>query len=165
MKQIHVPPLGWLEQFGDVVMIPLMYVLSGTLSEAPQRTHRWNNIHLSSEDVHHLKKDKMVHSPGNRSARRPRVAMLPIFHMPIMGGWKRYIVISPQESKEWHVGWIAGKTIGITKIVLRGQVRMLIGPGAVSFFGIDLSGHQIALTKMGYGHIGDEGKFAKTPLL
>ncbi|KKQ46125.1 MAG: hypothetical protein US63_C0006G0002 [Candidatus Moranbacteria bacterium GW2011_GWC2_37_8] len=45
--KIIVPSLGWLAKLADILMVPLMYLISGTLKEVPQRGHRWNNVRLS----------------------------------------------------------------------------------------------------------------------
>ncbi len=90
----------------------------------------------------------------------------PIFHVPIFGGWRDYVVLSPYSvNQEWHVGWIASDVCGISRIKLSGPVRMLLGPGDVEFFGIDMEGCQIPICKIGQGKIGDGGKYKRTPLL
>ncbi|HMP67413.1 MAG TPA: hypothetical protein PKA60_01550 [Candidatus Paceibacterota bacterium] len=91
-----------------------------------------------------------------------------LFHLPRFGGWKKYVVIKSANSglKKWHIGWVANDRIGISRIPVKGPVRMLIGPESVKFFGIDLaSGQQIQISRVHDGKIGDRGIYAGTMLL
>lgn len=166
MKKIHVPPLSRWIRFLDWILVPVMYFVSGTLSEKPQRTHRWNNTKLSIEDVRGLHSLCMVHSAGVLATERWRWK-IPIFHLPLFGGWKQYVVLEPASPHitAWHVGWVTLDVRGVSRIVDHGPVRVLLGPQAVAHFGIDArTGSQIALRKVGTGAIGDEGSFCHIPL-
>lgn len=106
----------------------------------------------------------MIHSNGIVDAGH----WWPItFHLPRLGGWKNYVVLEPTsgDGKGWHVGWIAGNVIGVSRIPLNGPVRVLVGSGKVSWFGVNSDGGQIKLRQVGIGRIGDGGTFAKIPLL
>lgn len=162
-KKLSVKPLGLFACLADALMVPIMYALSGT-TESPQRTHRWNNIKLRREDVQDLNFDYMVHCKGISGAMS---RFNPFFHLPIFGGWRDYVVLQPKASiKAWHVGWIANDSIGVSRITLCGPVRLLLGPGDVSFFGVcDNNNLQIALEKVGEGRIGCGGPYSRVPLL
>lgn len=166
--KIHVYPLGWIARLLDVLMVPVMYMLSGTFHEIPQKTHFWNNQKLHRHDVFPLDKTLMVHSVGAVSARSPWMfGIIPRFHIPLFGGWRDYIVLEPEGdyAHEWYVGWSTDGVMGVSRIPVRGSVRLLRGPGEVSFFGIDSSSSkQIALKLVGFGHIGDGSHFARLPL-
>lgn len=164
--KIIVPPLGWLAKLVDILMVPLMYLISGTLKEVPQRGHRWNNVRLSESDVEHLDKSIMVHCAGI-SDKVIRSRWIFLFHIPILGGWRNYVVLEPQtQGCDWHVGYIASDIIGASRIRLSGRVRMLIGHGDVSFYGIDAESYeQIPVKEVGRGRIGEGGIFAKEKLL
>lgn len=165
-NKIHVQPLGWLERFADVLMFPIMYIISGTFNEAPQQTHRWNNTKLKSEQIAHLRDDMKVFCEGIKSAGVRFWLKMPFFHIPLLGGWKDYVVLQPVDpTREWHVGWIADDVAGVSRIKVRGPVRLLLGPGDVSFFGVNSEGDQIQLHEISRGRIGDGGKYSKTPLL
>ncbi len=87
--------------------------------------------------------------------------------MPILGGWGSLVVLTPHdpETREWFVGWVTHDAIGISRIPLTGQVRLLRGPNEVTFFGVDPEGQQIDIDIVGYGNIGRAGRYAKVPLL
>ncbi len=166
MRTLYVPPLGIFERVLDWMMLPIMYLLSGTFRESPQRTHRWNNVKLNLIDTWGMKDSLIVHARGDSRARARFWGGLPLFHMPIFGGWTRYVILRPSGFRqEWHVGWIAGDTAGVSRIVVRGPVRLLIGPDPVKFFGVSIAGTQIPLRNLGEGIIGQCGPFAKLPLL
>lgn len=170
MNKIQVPPEGWLAKLGDWILVPVMYFVSGTLSETPQRTHKWNNKKLTSDEVAQLASISQfnVFVDGLTDERARFFGKLPIFHLPICGGWKNYMVFKPcgKAHTGWHIGWIAEDASGVTKIKLNGPVRMLLGPDEVTFFGVDTkTGEQIPIQTVGTGRIGDEGPFADLPLL
>jgi hypothetical protein len=164
MKKIDIPALGKLAIIADVLMTPLMYLLSGTLKEAPQGGHRWNNKKLQPKDVRHLFANQMVYRNGliTNISR-----CLFLYHIPILGGWRDYVVLIPElRGTYWHVGWITNDSIGISQVRLLGPVRMLIGPDDVFFFGISVLEHgQIGIKEIGRGRIGDHGPYSKIPLL
>lgn len=92
---------------------------------------------------------------------------LPIFHIPILGGWRRYVVLNPgAEIHEWRVGWCAGVVQGVSRLTVTGPARLLLGDSPVSFFGIDAETHkQIPIEIIGTGVIGDGGLYRDVPLL
>jgi hypothetical protein len=164
--KIRVRPLGRLARFADVLMTPIMYIISGTFREAPQQTHRWNNTTLKPEQVAHLGDGKKVFCSGVASAGVRFWLSIPFFHIPLLGGWKDYVVLQPADTnQEWYIGWLAHDVAGVSRIRIRGPVRMLLGPGDVSFFGVNLEGDQIQLQEIGRGKIGDGGRFRNAPLL
>lgn len=161
---VNIQPRGPFARIADTLLTPAMYVLSGTLRENPQRTHFWNVTHLRPEDVSHLDTSLMIHRTGIPG----ETTIWPLFHMPIFGGWRNYVILRSVRddcSIPWHIGWRSERRAGISKIPLYGLwVRMLVGPGDVSFFGIS-EGRQIPLRLVGTGYIGDGGPFRKTSLL
>ncbi len=162
VAKISIKPLGQLARTLDWLLDPVMRVTSGAWDESPQRTHRWNNHHLRPENVAHFNREMMVcHSgiPGETS-------IYPLFHIPALGGWRNYVVLTPIERpREWYVGWIAGNFVGVSRIQLTGLVRLLVGPGQVCWFGADFNGTQIPIHQIGTGRIGEGGQFAKELLL
>lgn len=141
-----------------------MYLISGTFSESPQRTHRWNNLRLTLEQLAGLKENLMVRVNGKGGAIP--WFWIPFFHAPILGGWREYVVLAPTEPYAfWRIGWKHAAGGGVTRLFLHGHVRMLIGPEDVSFFGLNEHGDQLPLAQIGVGRIGRGGRFIKVPLL
>lgn len=166
-NQVHVSlnPLSRLERIADTLMVPIMYVLAGTFKEAPQQTHRWNNKKLSRSNVQHLNTAHCVVNLGIPGEAIRWFGKVPRFHIPILGGWRKYLVLEPEVNGVWHVGWICHDVIGVTRIELVGPVRLLLGPKPVTFFGVDAEGYQIPLREIGSGIVGKGGLFSKVPLL
>lgn len=160
---LKVKPQGSVSRFCDALVKPAMYCFSGTIYEAPQQTHFWNNTKLTGRETAHLLHDYLVHAKGIPGSM-PRIK--PIFHFPIFGGWRDYIVLTPTGHKgTWHVGWIDDDS-GVSQIVLQSPVRMLIGPGPSTFFGLAAENNiQIKIEKIGTGRIGEGGEYACIPLL
>jgi len=161
----NVKPQGLVGAWADVLMVPFMYLASGTFRESPQRTHFWNNRKLTQGEIRQLLPRKMVKVEGIKGEYDPADVLFPFLHIPILFGWRNYIALQPQVNpKAWFIGWVTGGTGGISRIPLKGRVRMLIGPGDVEFFAIE-NGRQITLLKGGRGKIGQGGPYGKLPLL
>ncbi len=163
-----VKPLGRLAKFADKMMVPAMYALSGTFKESPQRTHRWNNMHLdwNADDLfENLRRQEMLYFSGVLGAMSPKIPLL--FHIPILGGWRNYVVLQPStHDGEWFVGWASNHAVGVSRIPIRGPVRMLLGPMGVYFFGISAGDQkQIKIEVIGTGRIWKGGPHAQVPLL
>ena len=162
--KLEVPPFGWVAKLADILMIPVMYVLSGTFKESPQCTHRWNNKKLSEKDLQFFDESLMLFAEKDLIAMRDHFVFL--FHLPVFGGWKEYVVIEPLKKSEWHVGWKTGLVTGVSMIKLSGPVRVLRGPKDSLFFGVDAkTGEQIPLQEIGRGRIGCQGIFSRIRLL
>lgn len=166
MTKIQIKPQGKIGKVADALMKPLMYLLQGTFAEEPQRTHRWNNYYLRNLAVDHLEADKIEIVPGDTDARKRWLGPIPLFHVPLLGGWRKFVVLQPCDYVGiWYIGWVAYDAQGISKIQLSGPVRLGIGPRQAQFFGLDEDGKQIDIEVIGYGEIGRAGKYARVPLL
>ncbi len=161
---IRVKRLGFWARLADIMMVPIMYVLSGTPRETPQRTHRWNNTKLKPADITWLSPTGMVRCSGIGTRRGYESV---VFHLPIFGGWRNYVVLRPREPKGgWYVGWKVNGKAGISRVRIDGAVRMLVGPDPVEFFGIDArTGTQRFIHDVAKGRIGNGGPYAKLLLL
>lgn len=157
---------GIAGRIADSLMVPIMYLLQGNFREVPQRTHRWNNMHLNNSDVASLDADLIETVPADEDASTWWIGPIPHFHMPVLGGWNKFVVLSPRISQtEWFVGWILSDSIGLSRIPIKQSVRLGIGPLPLQFFAVDTEGRQIDIDIVGYGIIGKAGEFAKVPLL
>ncbi len=150
----------------DYLMLPIMYFLQLNLFESPQRTHFWNNTKMPIQSVHWLRSDAVVSVEADTTAKRRWFGPIPLFHMPIFGGWKQYVVIAPQvPQNEWYIGWLAGDVAGVSHITLSGSVRLLLGSGPAQFFGVNEHGEQIMLQEVGRGEVGVRSEHSALPLL
>jgi len=154
-QPISISPLPawcmWLDWF----LTPIMYLVQGSLRERPQQTHFWNNRRLSRAERNSLRDDLFLTLSGDPAARRRWFGPIPRFHIPLLGGWKRYVVIKPDiDDYIWYVGWVTGDAEGVSLLPLRGPVRLLLGPDEVSFFGVDSCRRQINLRLVGEGFVG-----------
>lgn len=164
---LQLKPQGTLGWLADMLMLPIMYLLQGTFKEVPQRTHRWNNHKLDEYEMSRLDFSKMLSFQGVPSARKRWLGLLPLFHMPIFGGWKKFVVLAPVNcNTSWYVGWVpSDDRVGVSIVPQTGWVRVTLGPDPVRFFGLSKNGLQIELVSLGEGHIGQAGIHAKVPLL
>ncbi len=139
--------------------------------ERPQRTHWWNNVKFRRGSLKCLSAEKTLSFAGAVGEEEPYIRIfgirIPLFHIPIIGGWTTYVVLEPVESiEEWNVGWMAGSVRGASMIPIRGRVRVLRGNKSVTFFGIDRrTGGQITLRHVGSGSVGDRGPYRNILLL
>jgi hypothetical protein len=167
-KRIPIPgSVGFLGEILDLILVPLMYLVSGTIFESPQRTHGWNSTRLKLMYVSWLDQSLGVHCLGDRSAsNRWLLGVIPLFHIPILGGWRNYIALKPESyTGDWHVVWAGSDVFGMSLLKIRGTIRMLRGPHDTDFFGVNVHGEQIKLVVAGYGTIGKRGAFRHCPLL
>ncbi|MBP9759996.1 MAG: hypothetical protein KBD24_01355 [Candidatus Pacebacteria bacterium] len=144
-----------------------MHIIAGTIWEAPQETHLWNNDRLTPEEVESINQYLLVSSNGDSSARMRRFLwIIPLFHLPIFGGWRRYRVLTPTDyGTVWYVGWIPEDApAGYSRIPIIGYVRVLEGHGPCKWFAVDKYGNQIPLQRVGFGRVGEGGPYAHTPL-
>ncbi len=166
-KGLKVEPLGFAARCADALMVPVMYAVSGTPFESPQRTHRWNNQRLRREDTRHILLTEGAFCSGCRDEIPAQGVRS---HMPVLGGWRNYVVLRAWKYwGDWHVGWKTDKAVGISRIPICGPtgcVRMLVGPEDVVFFGIrPQDGRQIRVIAISMGQIGDGSKYCRVPLL
>ena len=143
-----------------------MYLIQLNFFESPQRTHFWNNTKPPIEYIKDFDHELMVFEEADKDASRRWWGPIPLFHIPLLGGWDEFVVLEPVETQaEWYVGWIPFDVLGVSQIPLEGKVRVLLGPMQVNFFGVDKFGKQIAIKKVGKGVLGNAGEYAKITLL
>lgn len=166
MNNIKIKSSTLFEKIADFLMVPIMYLVSGT-TESPQKTHIWNIIKLQPKQIEGLNHDSMIKCKGISDSVPRFKYNFPIFHVPILGGCRHYVVVQPSNyDYSWHIGWLAKDNNDISKIKINGPVRMVLGKDEVSFFGVDSNEYkQIELIKIGEGKIGDNGPFKNVPLL
>jgi len=162
---LQVQPESTLGRYATLICRPLMKWLAGTWDEAPQETHRWNNMRLSHDEVSYLREASMVAAAGDPHAKPRWLKGIPLFHIPRFGGWRKYVTLGPKTyGGIWYVGWITDDAIGVSRIPTRGLVRVLAGPGPVRWFGVTEIGEQLPISYRGSSYIGDGGPYAQLPL-
>ena len=169
--RITVTPLSAAERIADTLMVPLMYLASGTIREAPQEIHHWNNRRLSAVEIENVARalEAKVHVSGIAGEREARhcFGLIPTFHLPIAGGWRNYVVLTPTtHAGEWYCGLLVDMEHGwISRRPVTGPVRKLIGPGPATFFGVRAGDNElISVARIGYGYIGRGGPYKDLPL-
>ena len=168
---VEVRPIGKLARLADMLMRPIMYLVSGTFKEKPQETHAWHVQVLNAEQKDRLDRSgdgMMVNCEGVKAIKRNNHWWSFWFHIPIFGGWNQYVVLSvPECTGKWHIGWDTPDQTAISRLQLgsAGSVRMLLGPGRVSFFALSDHGFQIHLYEDGRGQVGDGSPNGKIRLM
>jgi len=164
-------------KFLDYIMLPVMYLVSGTFRESPQRTHFWNNLKLGQGRFRKFFRrsadnQRLVLVDGVGTVGKRWWGIIPIFHIPILGGWRNYVVLKPSNSRVgdcWYLGWYTvDGYLGISKIPLKSHeaARALRGGKPTHFFALDSEFEIVPLGIVGYGRIGDGNKeYRHLPLL
>ena len=167
--RIDIRPLGWFEKTLDAIFLPIMYAilwLSGGFGESPQMTHFWNNLKFSPKG---LDTSLMCRVKGisEKVRKQGNIFQNALFHIPFLGGSKNYVVVAPVNIPEngWYAGWHNDGITGVSRILVKKPVRLLIGCDHINFMGFDSDGRQILVRVLWYGKIGDAGPLRKLPLL
>lgn len=158
---LQIPQLPIIFRLLDILMIPLMFVLGGLRKDSLQETHPWHLWrHLTPETVD---TSKAVRHIGTDKSFDHHFAFL--FHAPIFGGWKKYIVLQPKGyDGPFRIGWVTYKNnklseIAVHKLIIKNsKIRVLSGTPNFSgyFFALTIKGEQIPLEKVGEGTLGDK---------
>lgn len=156
---LEVKPLGTLARLADAFMYPFMKLLiflqSGSYKESPQRTHFWNNQKYSKSVIESkLDTFLMAYCKGIFEEIPAQSLFRHLY-------WSHYVVLQPAVKVDsWYVGWImpGSDEAGVSRILIKRKVRMLMGPGDTQFFGIDAAtGKQISLRRPVRGRLGQKG--------
>ena len=151
----------------DLLFIPIMVFLRGFSLDSLQKTHIWNHKYYKKTLSNDLFLTVLGSDTSNIKQKNYSRLLAWLFHAPIFGGWKHYVVIKPVEnSKKWFIGWKDEQKTQISLLPLTGPVKMLVGPKGqqINFFGIDSNQNQIMLEKVDCGIQGDL-KYKHLPLL
>src|SRR5438477_6535332 len=98
-------PVGPALRALDRALVPLMFVVGGCQRTSVQETHRWHCEKIAVDDV---ALDRAVIVDGDDpSPYLNQLWPLPLFHIPVFGGWRKYVVLEARNEVEgWYVGWI-----------------------------------------------------------
>jgi hypothetical protein len=169
MGILTVLPQPWWQKRLDGSLRPVMRFVAGPNAwlEEPQQTHYWNNLKFSVVPPE-IRRDAIQVAGDPTASSRWKWGFVPLFHLPIIGGWRNYVVLDPvsQYRYGWHPGWITGDACGCSRVLIDGPVRLLRGPEDATFFGVTAQhGEPLSLRIIGYGRIGDGGPYCQMPLL
>lgn len=133
----------------DILLWPFMWILGG-FKFPVQETHPWH-VKKYSWNGHSLKvegDDKEAKFSQNGISK-----YLGLYHMPIFGGLKRYVVIKVNNfGKYWNIGW--NNHIQILKLY-DSSVKLLVGKEGFTAYGLGDNGKQLNLKIIGFGELGD----------
>jgi hypothetical protein len=142
-----------------------MFILGGCKVDSIQETHRWHGQHIDASDIEETL-SVFVEGNDNAPVKTNALYPFPIFHAPVLGGWRNYTVLQVQSAEPyWHVGWIHRRYplnsrprshVQRLRIFTR-EIRVLtqaIG-FQTEYFALDPSGRQIPLRIVGQGVLGD----------
>jgi hypothetical protein len=133
--------------------------------DSVQETHHW---HCRAVQARHIDPSLAVEVVGDEpSMVDNRLFPFPLFHAPIFGGWRNYVVLEVLGyGRDWHVGWQhvkwppnARPRCHVQRLVIEQPcIRVLKQPvGFVTrFFGIAREGAQVRIRVAGEGKLGDE---------
>jgi hypothetical protein len=154
--------LGWL---ADMFMLPVMFLTQLTIFERLQRTHAWNNKKLDQTELYRIDKRHCCQVVGlPHAVPRWYWSWFPLFHIPVLGGWKEYVVIAPAIEETWFPGWLSDDGAGVSLIPIKGAVRLLLGPKEVLSFGLTETGEQVPVRCVDVGVLGEKGPYRSLPL-
>lgn len=156
-----IKPLNKIVRVIDYAMIPLMFILGGFKRDAIQETHPWHSWKKFDRNKINQKL-AVIHDGTDRMTFHRRFLFL--FHVPVLGGWKKYSVLSATNHKgTFYIGWVVFDNDrlayqGIHRLPIKNRaVRLLDGPPNFHgyYFAIDSTGTPIPLEKIGSGVLGD----------
>ncbi len=147
---MKIPKLNFIFRFFDILLWPIMFLLSG-FKFPVQETHPW-----------HVKKwnwkGNGVKIQGNDSqaffAQSGISKYLGLYHMPILGGLQKYVVLENNNFKKyWNIGW--NNHIQILKIYTP-KIALLVGKEGYNALAISDDVKEINLKIVGFGVLGDK---------
>lgn len=173
-SKIQVKKVAFYFRILDHLLWPFMWILAKGKVERPQESHRWHFQDIECDILEKIMDPHLIVSIEGDDPSRFDINSLGLFHLPLFGGWKNYIILEANNfSRYWHVGWRIYR--GGTKNLVRCQIqklrisssciKLLKGvPGKrAEFFGVDDSGKQVSVRVVGEGKLGD-GQFRNVRL-
>lgn len=142
-----VPKVNIIFRFIDFLLSPIMWILGG-FTFPLQETHYW---HIRKWDWKDTK--SLVVKEKDKSAKFGHEAPFGLFHMPLLGGLKRYVVIEATGfDKYWYSGWEG--QIHCLKL-RQNRIMMMVGKHGFIMYGLGDNGKSLNLKIVGYGNLGD----------
>jgi hypothetical protein len=163
---IKVRELSRSASIADQIMWPLMFVLGGLKRDSVQETHFWHNQSIDRSEINSLLSVVVSGDDERAIVKTNRIFPFPMFHVPIFGGWRNYVVLQVQSDiSYWHVGWIHRTCTSGSRLletvqrlrIIEPRVKVLTQPiGFVTeYFAIGPLGEQLPLAVVDHGVLGD----------
>jgi hypothetical protein len=139
----------------DVLLYPFMWILGGLVFPV-QETHDWH-----AKEWHWKKRPGLLVKGTDNKAVFGHDSPFGLFHMPIVGGLTKYVVIEANGFDNfWYVGW-SGNIHSLK--IKQNRIKLLVGKNGFEGYGLGDNGHELKLKAVGFGTLGD-GKFKGTRL-
>lgn len=146
---MKIPKLNIIFRLFDFLLWPFMWLLGGMIFPV-QETHPW---HVKK---YNWKNKGLIISKKDTKARFGHDAPLGLFHMPILGGLTKYVVIEALNfDKYWNIGWT--NNIHLLPIY-QNRIKMLVTKTGFIAYGLGDNGKELELKVVGFGELGD-GKY------
>lgn len=160
--KIEILPVKKHEQILDAVLYPMMWIGANFGQDSIQHTHPWHTRKLTDLEVEYINPELNLYIEGSEQVNTLNKRN-PLFHLPLLGGWKNYVVIeNPLYNEEliipWHIGWIYNNQAEIHKLPIQSaHIKMLTGPmgHTTTFFAIS-DGIQIPIASKDTGKLFDK---------
>ena len=147
----------------DYLLAPIMWMLSGFVSDKPQESHVW---HMQNFNCSLVSDTKGILILGDDTLKFTHSTFI-LTHTPILGGWKKYVIFETGDFKKfWHIGWKVyynnrkkQPLCQIQKLnIYAKRAKLLVGKNDSKkiFFGVNETGEIIPLKIVGKGTLGDK---------
>ena len=153
MKILELSPLF---KFCDLCLMPFMHLLNG-FKKPIQETHTWHAYDVDKEFLVN-NKGKFVKGLDSES-KFDHHSSLGLYHMPILGGLTKYVVIEVGDFKDhWHVAWKGGDKGQIHRLkIYDNKLKLLTGrTGGYFVFALNDKAEFLDIKIIDYGKIGDK---------
>ena len=165
-KQLKPKSIAPIYRVFDCILSPFMFLLGGLKMDSIQQTHGWHTLDVDPNVVDLKKSLTVIGSDASKFNNFGRIIdHLGVFHMPIFGGWKNYVILECKDTF-WYVGWLSKGFSQAHCLPIKGsKVKVLTGikGNKTVFFGVDKNGNQVPIKKLAQGILGD-GKYKSVPL-
>ncbi|HEY0784572.1 MAG TPA: hypothetical protein VGD62_01800 [Acidobacteriaceae bacterium] len=133
-----------------------------------QETHYWHCQAIGDTAKAALDPCRTVVIAGDERSSVPnnRVFPFPMFHAPVLGGWRKYALLRVDSAAEhWHIGWVHRavplgarprahvQALPIAEREIR-ILRQAVGY-VTEFFAVAPAGEQLSLHLVAEGELGD----------
>ncbi len=143
---MKVPKVNIIFRILDLLLSPIMWILGGFVFPL-QESHPWNVKKWK------WKGNGLVIPGTDKKAKFGHKNVLGFYHMPILGGLTKYVVIEAEGfDKQWFVGW-KGQIQSLP--IKQNRIKLLVGKDGFQAYGLGDNGTNLKLKIVGFGEVGD----------